>query len=571
MKRAITLVVLGVATRALAAPPAEPAAVRAMKDELARATELELPGLGKPYYVSYELWDSRYAQATASLGALVSSDAGPHRFIDIDLRVGSYELDNANFGERFSRHGSITLDADDDYDAIRRDLWLATDNAYKSAGETLERKEAILKQETRDPDDAASFSKDTPSTAYAVVALETPDKLRLEQLAKKLSGVFRSNPDAYRASVHVAEVVENRYFVSSEGALAATPMHEVRVTVDAATQADDGMPLRDTVTFTAASFDKLPPEAEMVAQVEALSKELTAFRKAPVVDDYDGPVLFRGVAAGQVIRQLLAEDFSGTPAPKGDRPGARAMGESALIGKVGQRILPVGVSIVDDPTVEKVGTQAMTGHYVFDEEGIAAQRVSLVENGIFKRFLMSRTPRKGFEHSTGHGRSTRFSEVRAHPANLIVSSTKGVADRELVRRALAAAKEQELPYVLVVDRLAPFDPTDIDFSLFASDTPTLAHPALMKRVYPDGHEELVRGASFGGVPLRVLKDLLGIGKTAVPYHYVGSGLGRRFDALYDGSEGGIAISILAPSLLFRDLDIKKPHGPHKKPPIAPRP
>jgi hypothetical protein len=569
MKRAIVLVTIATASHALAAPP-DPAAVRAMKDELARATELELPGLGKPYYLSYELWDSRYAQAMASFGAIIASDSGPHRFIDIDLRVGSYELDNANFGDGFSHRHSVTLDSDDDYDAIRRDLWLATDAAYKSAGEMLDRKEAILKQETRSPDDAASFSKDTASNVYATGALEVPDKQRLEKLAQKLSAVFRSNPDAYRATVHAVEIVNNRYFVSTEGGIAATSLHDVRITVDASTQADDGMPLRDTVTFTAPSFDKLPSEAEMLAQVDALSKELTAFRKAPVVDDYDGPVLFRGVAAGQVIRQLVAEDFSGTPASKADRPGGRAVGESALVGKIGQRIFPVGISIVDDPSVDKVGTQPMTGHYAFDEEGIAAQRVSLVENGVLKRFLMSRTPRKGFEHSTGHGRSTRYAEVRAHPSNLVVTSTKKLADRELVRRALAAAKDQELPYVLVVDRLAPYDASDIDFSMFASGTPTLAHPAVVRRVYPDGREELVRGATFGGVPLQALKDLLAVGTTSVPYHYVGSGLDRRFDALYDGSDG-ISISILTPSLLFRDIDVKKPHGAQKKPPIAPRP
>lgn len=267
----------------------------------------------------------------------------------------------------------------------------------------------------------------------------------------RVAGQARA-PDAYRGTVRVREVRGNRYFVSSEGGSAAAAFGEARVIVSCATQADDGMPLHDSILFVAPSFDQLPREADMVAQVEALSKQLSALRKAPIVDDYAGPVVVRGTAAGRVMRALLAEGLTGTPAPKGSRPGARAAVDSELAGKVGQRILPTGVSVVDDPTLARSAGQPLTGHFAFDEDGIAARRVSLVEDGVFKRFVMSRTPRKGFEHSTGHGRSSPFSPVRAHPANLIVSTSRGVSDRELVRRALAAAKQQRLPYILAVDR-----------------------------------------------------------------------------------------------------------------------
>jgi hypothetical protein len=370
-------------------------------------------------------------------------------------------------------------------------------------------------------------------------------------LAKKLSAVFRGHAEIYRGAVNVYEERGNRYLVSTEGAFAAEPFSNVRVSVSASTQADDGMPLFDTIGFTAPGVDQLPPDAEMVAQVEKLSRELSDLRKAPIVDDYSGPVLFRGAAAGQVVRAMLAEDFSGTPAPKGDHPGARSIGESALVSKLGQRILPVGTSVVDDPTLEKLAGQRLSGHYQFDDEGIAAQKVSLVENGIFKRFLMSRTPRKGFDHSTGHGRSTPMSPVRAHPANLIVTSTKGVSDREIAKRALAAAKEQELPYVLVVDRLA----SDFDPSMFSRDGSSIGKPALLRRLYLDGHEQLVRGATFGAVPLNALKQLIAIGSTSVPYQ----------------APGVIPVSIVCPPLLFRDVDVKKPHGAQRKLPIAPRP
>jgi hypothetical protein len=340
--------------------------------------------------------------------------------------------------------------------------------------------------------------------------------------------------------------------------------------VHCSTQADDGMLIQGSVGFVAASADKLPPEAEMIAQAEKISRELSDARKAPVVDDYAGPILFRGAAAGQLVRALLAENLSGTPAPKGDHPGARSIGESELVGKVGQRILPAGMTVVDDPTIAQVAGKALTAHYGFDDEGIPAQRVTVIENGTFKRFLMSRTPRKGFEHSTGHGRSSPMAPVRAHPSNLIVSSNKGVSDRDLVKRALAAAKDQGLTYVLAVDRLGIGDPSDLDPSVFSGDSAVVPNPVAMKRIYLDGHEELVRGGSFGTLQLRALKDMLAVGSTGTPYHYTGSGLSRRFDAFYD-SPSGFAVSIVAPALLFRDIDIKKPLGPRRKPPIAPRP
>jgi hypothetical protein len=573
------LAAIVLATCALAAPdraalaggPPPPQAVRAMTDELARAIDkLELPGIGKPYYLSYQLWDARSATATASFGALTSSNAAPQRSVDIDLRIGDHALDSSNFADSFEHRQGVALDAEDDYDAARHDLWLATDRAYKAAGEALDRKQAVIKEEANNPDEAPSFSNDAPVKLSETAPLALPELPRLEALASKLSAVFRANPDAYRGTVRVRELRGNRYFVSSEGGSAAAAFGEIRVTVSCATQADDGMPLHDSIVFVAPSFDQLPREADMVAQVEALSKQLSALRKAPIVDDYAGPVVFRGTAAGRVVRSLLADDLAGTPAPKGSRPGARTAGESELAGKVGQRILPLGVSVVDDPTLARSAGQPLTGHFAFDEEGIAPRRVSLVEDGVFKRFLMSRTPRKGFEHSTGHGRSSPVSPVRAHPANLIVSASRGVPDRELVRRALAAAKQQGLAYVIAVDRITAPEQGDLDPGMLSNPGSVIGKPSIVKRVYPDGREELVRGAAFAAVPLRALKDLLDIGNAGVPYHYLSAGTGGPFDALFEPPTG-IAISIVSPSLVFRDLDIKKPRGAQRKPPIAPRP
>lgn len=572
MKVIVVLVLAGNIAVAGAEPLEKEPAVQAMKDELARTmAKLELPGAPKPYFVSYDYWDQRSYFVNASFGALESSGETPRRFIDIDVRVGDKTFDNSNLANDFGSRSSVGISIDDDYASIRRDLWLTTDGAYKEAIESLERKQAVAKAETKSDEDIGSFSTEPPSHLVDLPPAKPYDLAKMAALAKKLSAVFRQYPDIYTGSAGLSATVGRRIYMSSEGSLSAQPEGGVQLLITCDTQAPDGMKLHDARHYYGHSFDELPSEAVLLAETEKMAKQLTALRSAPVVDDYAGPVLFTDVAAGEVVRALLAENFSGTLAPKGDRPGAAAYGESELVGKVGQRILPAGVDVVDDPSLQTVAKQPVLGGYKFDEEGVPGTKVSLVEKGTFKRFLMSRAPRKGFEHSTGHGRSTKMVPVRAHPSNLVLSSNARVADRDMVKRALKEAKTAGLKYVLVVDHLAAsIGPGDFDFDAFSSGASLVPRPNAIKRVYLDGHEEIVRGGTFAGVQLRNLKDIVAVGTTPTAYNYAASGLGARFD-LFAGNTAGFTVSISAPPLLFHDLDVKKPKGPQKKPPVAPRP
>lgn len=575
MRRLLCPVLAITMTDASANPPEAPATLRAMKDELARSIEsLALPDSAKPYFLSYQLHDVQQVNAEASQGALMKSGSDRTRMLDIDLRVGDYSFDNSNASEPEGMHErtrwpTIALPVEDNYDAVRHELWRATDSLYKGALESLDRKRAVAKSEAKTSDDVASFSKEPPSHIADDRVVALPEKTRVVALAKKVSAVFRDNPDVYEGSVSIKASTERHYFVSSEGSSSVQTISEVTIEIACETQADDGMAIHDNARFSAVSFDQLPSETALLAQAAKLSAELSAIRRAPVVDDYTGPVLFEGIAADQLIVALLAESLSGTPAPKSDRPGARTQSETSLAGKVGQRILPAGVSIVDDPTVDHAGSALLVAGARFDAEGIPRQKVSLVEDGVFKRFLMSRTPRKGFEHSNGHATSTPFSAPRARPANVLVSSTKGVSDAEIKRRALATAKELGLPYVLVADKLDTHTVSmdDFDPSMFSTDA--LPRPSVARRLYLDGHDELVRGATFGALPIRALKDLLAVGKAATVYSYQDSGFGSRFAGF--GVPSGPYVSIMSPALLVRDLDVKKPVGAHRAPPITPRP
>lgn len=561
-----SLLLLLLAHTAAADPVAELPAVRAMRDEIDRSiAKLALPGLAKPYFLSYTLWDAHRVNISASLGALVASAAAPHRTVDLDLRVGDAGFDNSNATSR-DRDRSITLPVEDNYEAIRRALWLATDRRYKSALETLERKKAVAKAETRSADVVASFSAEAPSHLVALKPAPAIDPDKLAALAKQLSAVFRDNPDVQVGTATINAGDANMYFASSEGSLSAQSASWVRIELRVSTQADDGMPLHDAWSVAVEAEDKLPSDAELLAQAKRLSAELSALKRAPIVDDYDGPVVFEQQAAGQVVRALLHEELSGTPPVKSGGAGQHNE-DSELAGKVDKHILPLGTSVVDDPGLHQLDHQWLGGGCTFDEEGVPCQKVSVVENGTFKRFLMSRIPRKGFEHSNGHAVSTPMTSVRAHASNLVVASARGVSDAELRRRALASAKEQGSDVIFVVERLdlsGNFD--DFDFRSSESSVPK---PAVMYRVHANGKQELVRGGSFGAVPLKALKNLLGFGNKPTVYNFVASGLRERYSLAFGDS--GYFSAIATPSIAFRDLDIKKPTGAQRQGPIAPKP
>jgi TldD protein len=571
MRRTALAISVLLAARAQATPFDDKPTLRAMKDELERSMQLQLPSFPKPYYVAYSMWDVRRVNTVASFGQLVDSDARPVRSLDIDLRVGDPTFDNSNTADK-PRSRSLTLTRDDDYDAVRRDLWLATDEYYKQAVETLERKRAVAKAETKTDEDAGAFTKEQPSHIVDTAELASPDRAKVEALVKKVSAVFRANPDVHACTVTFNSMHGKHYFVSSEGSASLQPVGYIDLSIEIHSQADDGMPIHDTASWWVQTFDQLPSEAELVARAEALSKRLSAVRTAPVTTDYAGPVLFSDVAAAQLVRALLADDFSGTPPVKSDRPATRWFSESQLVGKVGQRILPATMTIVDDPTVTRVGKQLVIGGGRFDEEGMPAQKVTLVENGTFKGFLMSRIPRKGFDHSNGHAASSPYTSLRAHPANLIVSG-KGLPESQLRKRAIALAKEQGLDHVLVVEKLAQsLDRDELDPAMFRGDA-TVPPPAIMRRIYTDGREQLVRGGAFGPIPLRTLRDIVAQGTSTTIYSYLDVGMPGRLAMMFNPPRhnGGFLVSIAAPSLLLRDVELKKPQGANKQPRIAPRP
>ena len=377
-----------------------------MSDELSRSiSELQFKDLEKPYFVQYIILDQERYRASATFGALTGSDINRARYVQAQVRVGDYDFDNSEFvtgpGFQGPPPAGITSQTviDDDYGAIRHALWLATDAAYKQAVEQFARKRAFVQNKTRG-EPIPDFSKEKPVTAVAVRRGFEIDKGGWEKQVRDWSAVFKDFPEIDESSVVVEAQVTHRYLVNSEGTRTLQPSMLVSVEVDAGAEAADGMRLRHWIPLNAANFDQLPPDREVAKAIRQMASELTALRSAPVLDaDYSGPVLFTGQASAEMFARVLVPNLSGQRLPLTDQQQAQAT-RSELVDRMNRPVLPRFLSVFDDPTTQRIGNQELLGHYQVDDQGVPARRVSLIEQGVLKHFLMSRRPAKDMHSRT---------------------------------------------------------------------------------------------------------------------------------------------------------------------------
>lgn len=552
------LLVCGPLARAEEPPPSDGPLVRAMTDELARsAEELRLPDAAKPYFLALRLNDRTNFSVVASFGALVRKYEARGRYLRAEVRVGDYPLDNTNFGGR-SDLSFERLPIDDDYDVIRHDVWHAMDRAYKQAAADYARKLATRKTQNQSPDDVGDFSREPPSRIVDRRSTPLHDVDRAVGLAKELSGAARGFPEIQSSEVTLSGGSSRHIFLSNEGSFTDESDSLVTVTATLHTQAVDGMPLRRVITFSGTSLDALPAREVLAQEFTRAAQELTALRHAREAEDYAGPVLFEAPAAAELVHEVLAPELSGTPAPKSEASGGAGQSglETQLSGKIGQRVMPVGFRVEDDPTVDRAGALALVGRYGADDEGIAGQRVVLVDHGILQRFLMSRTPRKGFEHSNGHARMTLFMSTRASASNLVVHADKGSSASDLRKKLLAEAKAEGLGYAIVVKVLDDATSGGDYAAMFRrGHGDNVPAPLVLLKVTPDGKEEPLRGATFGSLPLRAFEEILAAGR----------------DPAVASWTLPMPSSVVSPALLLKRVEVKKPTGPQRKPPISPHP
>src|SRR5258706_4277595 len=475
--------------------------LKAMQNEIKRATA----ELGKteqpPYYLSYTVYDQDFVVLVGAYGSLLTNSAAQRRFADVNMRVGLPELDNTHGQSRPSGVNSGSLPLGNDADAIARVLWELTDREYKRAVPSLLNVRTNTAVRAEEEDKSPDFSKEKPQTHIEEATAAPFDRPAWEGEIKRLSGVFRKYPEVYFASVMIQVQRSSSRMVSSEGSAIVSPSTSTRLIMEAQTRAEDGMDLLRVETFQAPAASGLPSEADLTGKIAKMAADLSALRKAPVAEPYDGPAVLSGRAAAVFFHEVLGHRL------EGHRQRDEEEGQT-FTKKIGQEVLPNFLSVIDDPTTHEIAGVKLAGSYDFDNEGEPSQRVEVIKDGVLKNFLMSRMPIKDFGQSNGHGRNQPGRMPTGRQGNLIVTSTKTVPESEIRQKLIDEVKKQGKPYGLYSDDIQG------GFTLTTRALPQAFQvlPVIVYKVYADGRpDELVRGVDIVGTPLAALTRILTTG------------------------------------------------------------
>jgi hypothetical protein len=556
--RTLTCLLLATAVIGLAAPAADPV-FDAMQAELKRSMTLSLQQLEKPYFVSYTIDTGHEWSATAVMGGLLGVTSEPFRYPAMQLRVGSYKFDQTNYagGGHGASYSLSGFPLDNDPAVIRQYLWLETDSAYKASLDAIARKRAILKSVTVS-DELPDFAPAKPNTLIEDRPPIQFDAKTWSDRAKKISAIFDAYPNL-RASVadYIAFDMVHRY-VNSEGTIVKQPQSEGQFQIRASAQAPDGMILRDAALFYTNDITKMFSEDELTKAAKSVAGEVTKLAAAPMGENYSGPILFEGVAAPQLLAQILGRNLHISR----KLTGASGSNPTELEGRRGVRIMPEMFDVTDDPTLP------MFGHTEVDDEGVSGGPISLVEKGVLKDFLRTRTPVRGYDESNGRA----LLGGTPTPTNLIIKSRETSSLADLRAKMIDLCKQRGLSYAIVVKKL--------DFPSTASGEEMrrlvsgggggrpVAMPLYVYKLFTDGHEEMIRGVKLRSVNARSLKDILAAGDDQNRLDYLENG--ATF-AQVGGGGYTSEVSVVAPSILVDDLELTKMEDELPKLPIAPSP
>ncbi len=576
MKRVLlAFAILGAAILSGQAPPTDPV-LKAMHDELDRSKNLTLSNLEKPYFVGYGMDEAETFTVSATLGGILMRRHERLREPEVEVRVGDYKFDNTNYAGRFgggSQYDLSRFPLDNSYPVLRRYFWLETDSAYKSAVEALSRKRAALKNLTQS-DLLSDFAHAEPTHSVRDFKHLSIDENAWTERVRSLSDVFSQFPEVKASGVDLESTEGGYYFVNTEGTEVKEPESVTVLRVRASGQAPDGMTVRDAYTFHSLDPAHMPGDAETRRIVTAVAENVTALTKAPKGEDYNGPVLFEGMAGAQVFAEVLGKNLTLTrrPVMEGGRGGGGSASE--FEGRMGSRILPDSFNVVDDPTQTEWHGRALFGHYQVDREGVLAKPLKLVEKGVLKNFLLTRQPVRGFEGSNGRARLPGgFGASYATFSNLFVSSDETLPAGDMKKKLIELIQSRNKPYGILVRRMdfpstASIDEARRVIAASQGSAHPVSAPLLVYKIFPDGREELVRGMRFRGFNAKSLRDILAAGDDAAAFEFMDN---VAPFALVGAATFTTEVCVVAPSILVDDLELHPVEDELPKLPVVPPP
>jgi len=527
-----------------------------LKAELGRSLQTLKSQPVPPYFLSYEITDDQVVEVNASFGQITSSVRSRSRQLDIDLRVGDPHLDNShliatgfpefNFLERL---GFIQVPLEDSPEALRSIIWYNTDRKYKAAVEQYTKVKTAVQVAVSPEDKSDDFSREPAATYREEPLTLSVDPKVWEDKVRKYTAPFAQYGNLYEAQAYFNADIETRWYVNSDGSEIQVSQPFYRLFISALSKADDGMELPRFESYFAFTPQGLPDDAAVLKAVEGIIHDLEALRSAPIVDPYTGPAILSGRASGVFFHEIFGHRV------EGHRQKSEEEGQT-FKKKVGQPVLAANFSVYSDPTLRRLGDSDLVGAYTYDNEGVKARRVVVVDHGILKNFLMSRSPIEGFPQSNGHGRRQQGFAAVARQANLVVEVSDPVGHAELKRMLVEEIKKQNKPFGLY------FQDIEGGFTLTGRVIPNAFNvlPIMVYRVYPDGREELVRGVDLIGTPLTTFSKMV-----------AGDNQIATFNGICGAESGAVPVSASSPAVLVSQIEVQKKEKSQERTPILPPP
>ena len=522
-------------------------------DELNREfSALKPKGDPPPYYMAYEVTEEQSTTESATLGALISDSQSRTRGFDTTIRIGSPAFDNYHPYKdsriQFTHFAQISLD--DNPNEIRRSLWVETDRVYRGASRRLLQIKTDQQLLADDKEKNADFSVD-PAVKY----VRDPEQFHVnrEDWAKRVrqwSGEFKSHEKILSSGVEFEARRNLVTFVNTEGSAIQTGSNLFRIVMQAEALASDGMSVADFDSIEAADPAHLPSDKVVMDRVKVLAKKVDDLVVAPPAEPIVCPAILSGRASAVFFHEIFGHRV------EGHRQKDISEGQT-FTKMLGTKVLPDFISVTFDATRENYKGNDLIGHYDYDDEGVKARPVKVVEDGVLKTFLLSRSPVGEFKESNGHGRRQPGFEVVSRQSNLLVESTKSVSSKELRARLIEEIKKQNKPYGLYFEEVSSGYTTTGRRGLQAFTVV----PLVVYRVFADGRpDELIRGVDIVGTPLASFQKILATSDKA-----------EVFNGYCGAESGSVPVSAVSPAILVSEIETQKKQNAQEKQPLLPRP
>jgi predicted Zn-dependent protease len=508
-----------------------------------------------PYFLSYAVAEVNTTVITASMGGIDANTTQRSRILDVDLRVGSHEMDNTRSirGVAFEMgRGTrgVEMPSGDDERSLRSIIWSATDKAYRSAAERYGKVLTNRQVKVREEDSSADLSREK---AYVSISAPTSfefDTAMWRDRVRYLSSLCAGREHILTGRVTFQADLLVKYFVNSEGTMIVTSEPIVKMFLYVKSKADDGMSLPLYESYSAYGADRLPSREQMERDMRRLLDLCVKLRTAPLMETYSGPAILSGRSAGVFFHEIFGHRVEG-------HRQKDVNSSQTFKTFLGKKILPSFINVVFDPTKKQLNGIDIVGAYEFDDEGIPGKRVVAVEQGVFKSFLMSRSPIEDFPASNGHGRRQPGLRTVSRQSNLIVEATQTVSIDSLRSALRAECRKQNKEFGLL------FEDIQGGFTFTGRTVPNAfnVQPLVVYKIFADGRpDELVRGVDLIGTPLTTFNNIVAAADDI-----------GIFNGVCGAESGGVPVSASSPSLLVSMIEVQKKQKSQAKPPLLPDP